>query len=74
VQEMQKARVKICSHFWLKIPATGTDNILGEVDPYLANPNITTTSILKYPCVAEAFTKHNPALRSTAAVKHLFSY
>jgi len=50
-------------------PATGTNSILGEVDRYLTNPDITTQSFLKYPCVAEAFMKHNSAL----PVEHLFS-
>ena len=53
-------------------PATGTDDILGEVDRYLADPDITTQSILKYPCAAEVFLRDS-ALPSSAAVERLFS-
>jgi len=54
-------------------PATGTDDVLAEVDCYLADPDVRTASIQKYPRLAEAFLKYNSALPSSAAVERLFS-
>jgi hypothetical protein len=56
---------------WAQIlPSRSIEN---EVEAYLSDPDISTTAVLKYPHVLEAFLKFNAALPSSAAVERLFS-